>query len=99
MIKAAPPFSPAKYGNFQIFPNPTAEPIVAKSAPNVDEKPPRGAGTDEVFADTFWSTFMIILSFLWGWYFGPFCYNSLNDERQPKHGQKTGNQGALSDIS
>jgi hypothetical protein len=29
-ILAAPPFSPAIYGNFQIFPSPTAEPAAAK---------------------------------------------------------------------
>ena len=27
---AAPPFSPAMYGNFQIFPRPTADPAAAK---------------------------------------------------------------------
>jgi len=30
MTNAPPPFSPAIYGNFQIFPKPTADPAAAK---------------------------------------------------------------------
>ena len=33
-IKAAPPFSPTKYGNLHRLPNPTAEPASATSTPN-----------------------------------------------------------------
>ena len=33
MMKAAPPFSPTRYGNLQRFPRPTAEPAIATRAP------------------------------------------------------------------
>ena len=33
MMKAAPPFSPTRYGNLQRFPRPTAEPAIATKAP------------------------------------------------------------------
>jgi hypothetical protein len=33
MIKAAPPFSPTRYGKRQRFPRPTAEPAIATRAP------------------------------------------------------------------
>ena len=46
--KAAPPFEPVRYGNFQMLPRPMAEPTVAVKAPSVEAKPSReeavGAG-------------------------------------------------------
>src|SRR5471030_1061533 len=39
--KPAPPLAPVRYGNFQIFPKPTADPSVAASTPKLELKPPR----------------------------------------------------------
>ena len=36
--KAAPPFEPVRYGNFQMLPRPMAEPTVAVKAPSVEAK-------------------------------------------------------------
>ena len=55
-MKAPPPFSYATYGNRQMLPSPTAEPIAARMNTFRDENAPRdssGAGVlVSAFADT-----------------------------------------------
>jgi hypothetical protein len=38
MTNAPPPFSPVMYGNFQMLPNPTAEPVAAKIKAKRDDQ-------------------------------------------------------------
>jgi hypothetical protein len=60
MMNAAPPFAPVMDGNFQMFPNPTAEPRVAKMTPNLLVNESRTSGLPGSFVSLLGGLVLVI---------------------------------------